>query len=626
MMNRETKLFIDSIKKKIKKYSIDITLKKALSFNSGSFVKTEYTNGVKEIVDPTIEWMLCKLSPYYFIDRYCWISFPGIGDVPFYLYYFQRNVLKDFLNFRKVIFLKVRQSGLSTLSSLYALWKANFHESEYIDVVSLKQLKAQAFVSKMDPTLKRLPTFLKTPIVKDNTQEIEWENGSTVISESQSENAGRSDSLSLLVLDEAAHYRSERMVRGIVAAAQPTLSRTGGQFIIISTPNRTSGSGSYYYEQVSQAQINPYDKETKLIVVDWWEVPDMDIIPGPKKGYNELLEKYIKLDYYNNPDVKKEANEFFEPIAENWRENDWLRKQHEDLGDVLYKQEILHRFIVSEQSVFNEEILNRFLAEIKDPVEKDKIGRMNFPNFWIWKKPIPNHRYILTVDVSTGTGKDSSAIEVFDVGEYEQVAEYKGMISTKSFGRAIKAIAKYYNEAFVVIECNSIGEAVFNEVYYHETEPYNNVYRQKKTKNGITRMTGWITDVKTRKLITNELIDWLTVDSLWEEVKIYSKRVYLEMTTWIWDGSKPIHDSNTHDDLLIALSLALYLRNKAINSGESFLINEEGNFIEYNSKDKAEEEKESDLYGIIGDFGEEEDNIIKERYGMSKEEYDWLVG
>ena len=105
MMNRETKLFIDSIKKKIKKYSIDITLKKALSFNSGSFVKTEYTNGVKEIVDPTIEWMLCKLSPYYFIDRYCWISFPGIGDVPFYLYYFQRNVLKDFLNFRKVIFL-----------------------------------------------------------------------------------------------------------------------------------------------------------------------------------------------------------------------------------------------------------------------------------------------------------------------------------------------------------------------------------------------------------------------------------------------------------------------------------------------------------------------------------------
>ena len=524
------------------------------------------------------------------------------------------------------MFLKSRQVGISTLASLYSLWRSNFYESEYIDIVSLKQLKAQTFVSKMQPTLKRLPLFLRTPINKDNTQEKEWDNGSVIVSESQSENAGRSDSLSLLILDEAAHYRSERMIRGIVAASQPTLSRTGGQYVIISTPNRTSGAGSYYYEQVSQLQIDPDNKEAKIIVVDWWEVPDIPGIEGPKKGYNDILEDFIRRDYYHNSDVRREANKFFEPIAENWRENEWLKKQHEDLGEVLYKQELLHRFIVSEQSVFNEEILNRFLAEVKEPIEKDKIGNMQFSKFWMWKRPIPNHRYILSVDVSTGTGKDSSAIEVMDVGEYEQVAEFKGMISTKNFGRAIKAVARYYNEAFVVIECNSIGEAVFNEVYYHETDPYNNVYRKKKSRNGIARMTGWETDVKTRKLITNELIDWLTVDSLWNEFKIYSKRIYLEMTTWIWDGSKPIHDTSAHDDTLIALSLAIYLRNKAVNTGESFLINEEGNFIEYNSKDKEEEkEKENDMYGIVGDFEEEEDSIIKERHGMSKEDYSWLI-
>ena len=102
--------------------------------------------------------------------------------------------------------LLVHNCGLSTLASLYCLWKANFNESESIDVISLKQAKAQSFVSKMDPTLKRLPEFLKTPIKAKNQQRISWENGSEITSESQSENAGRSDSLSLLVLDEAAHY------------------------------------------------------------------------------------------------------------------------------------------------------------------------------------------------------------------------------------------------------------------------------------------------------------------------------------------------------------------------------------------------------------------------------------
>ena len=107
------------------------------------------------------------------------------------------------------------------------------------------------------------------------------------------------------------------------------------------------------------------------------------------------------------------------------------------------------------------------------------------------------------------------------------------MMSTKMLGRFVKIIAKYYNEGFVIIECNSIGEAVFNEVYYHDTEPYINVYKQKKVKNGVTRMTGWITDVKSRKLITNEFIDWFSVDDLFDQLKVYSNRLYLEMTTWI---------------------------------------------------------------------------------------------
>ena len=630
-MNQKEKEFVESIENKIRYYKIGTSFDEAMDSAIDTFSETTYNDGLSETVDIGVERFLCSKSPGYFIDKYAWIDFPGVGIIPFKPYYFQKNILLDLLTYKKLVAEKVRQCGLSTLFALYCLWRLNFKESEDIDIVSLKQLKAQAFVAKMNSTLKYLPIFLKTRKIKDNEQVLEFENGSKIISESQSENAGRSDTLSLLVLDEAAHYRSEKQVRGIVAAAQPTLSRTNGQFIILSTPNRTSGPGAYYYEQVNQARLGA-EENAKLVSIDWWEVPDDSRVEGPQKGFNQILKSYVEKDYYYNEQVKQEARSFFFPVQENWRDNPWLKKQHDDLGEILFKQEVLHNFIVGGNAVFNEEVLKHMENRIKDPVEKNKLGTIRADNVWIWKKPEPNHRYIMGVDISSGTGAETSSFQVLDAANYEQVCEYKGMIATKNFGILVKNAASYYNQAFVVIECNGIGEAVFNEVYYHDTEPYNNVFKQKKTKNNITRMTGWITDTKTRKLVTNELIDWMSVESLWDEFKVYSKRVYLEMTTFIWDGAKPVHDSGATDDAILSLSLALFLRDKATTTGESFLINEKGEFVEYDpgkDNDGTIIDTKGKFDFVTSEDTENEannDDYYKKLYGCGKEEYKWLVG
>lgn len=625
-MNAKEQLFVKSIQEKIKNYSIKTTLKEAILKASKKFVDVQYNDGEIETVDTNIEWYLCSLSPYYFIDRYAWINFPGVGVIPFKLYYFQKEILKEINNYRRAVFLKSRQCGISTLFSLYCLWRCLFRESEYIDVVSLKQKKARDFVSKMDPTLQRLPLFLSVKIIVKNQNEIKWANSSQIVSEAASERSGRSDSLSLLILDEAAHYISDRLTRGIVGAANPTLSRTGGQMVMISTPNGISGSGSWFYEQVQQLQINGNSDERKLIEIDWYEVPDLPKIK-PHKGYNSVLDRYIKKDYYNKPEVRQEIKKLFEPVGLNWKANEWLKEQHADLQDILYKQEILHNFIVSGNQVFEEEILKKLENSIKEPIEKNKLGTAAFKGFWVWKKPIPGHRYIIGCDVSTGTGSDYSSLEVFDVGEYEQAAEYKGFISTPAFSRAIKRVARYYNEAYVVIECNGIGEAIFNGIYYDEEDPYNNLFKQKKTKNNITRMTGWITDTKTRKLITNELIDWLSVEELWSQIKVYSKRIWEEAITWIWEVNKPIHASTAHDDSLIALALAIYHRDKAMNTGESFLINEKGDLVEFDSSDKIDKDEIEENFDIIR-TGEQEDDgdFFKKKYNVSEEQYKWLIG
>lgn len=541
-LNEQEKLFIQSIKNKIKTHSIPTTIKDALSHALNQFILTEYSNGRTEMVDVGIEWYLCSLSPLYFIKNYAYIDLPGTGVIPFNLYYFQEESLKIATNTRKLIFLKTRQAGISTLFSLYCFWKGNFHESESIDVVSIKQKKAQQFVSKMITTYNRLPPFLKTQLKSKNSSGLSWINGSQIVSESASDKAGRGDSLSLLVLDEAAFYLSDRLTRGIVSAAQPTLTRTGGSMIVISTPNGTSGSGSYYYEQVNQMIINGNNNDEKLIEIDWYEVPD---IPGiePYKEFNEKLDNFIKKDYFNNPLIKNQMKKFFDPISKNWRENEWLKKQHDDLADILFKQEILHSFIVSDDQVFSEDILEKIQVQINNyPVLlENELNGVSVKGMLVWNLPVPKHRYILGVDVGKGTGKDFSSIQVMDVENYEQVAEYKGKISTKMFGRLVKKVAKYYNQAYIVIECNGIGEAVFNEVYYHDTEPYENVYKQSKTKNGRTIMTGWDTNVKTRQLMTNQLIDWFVVEELFDSMKIKSPRLYQELTTWVWSNGRPDH-------------------------------------------------------------------------------------
>lgn len=628
-LNKSEQQFVNSIKNKIKKYSIPITLKEAFNASINTMVYTIYKDDTIELVDAGIEMFLIRNSFAYFLNNYCRVDIPGAGTVPMNPYYFQSEFAKEINKYRKIVVDKSRQTGLSTISSFYAFWRAHFFPAEVIDVISLKQQKAQNFVKKFRSTMAALPRWMKTPIKNDNTTKIVWEftdgSQSEIVSEPQSDNAGRSDSLSLLVLDEVAHYRSENMVNAIISSAQPTLNKTGGQMFIVSTPNGTVGRGAYYYKQVVQAKHGK-DPNTKYLEVDWWEIPDDSILlpNAPKKGYNEILQQAIEEDYYHNLEIKKKYKEFFEPIAKTqWHENDWLKASRDDLGDMRYRQEVLHEFIISGNRVFTEEQIDELAKRVKPPKIKDTLGNKAVDGLWIWKEPIPSHRYLISCDIATGTGSDYSSIEVFDVDEYEQTAEYKNFVSTPNLSKLIKKIARWYNEGLVVIECNGVGEAVFNGVYYDDADSYTNIYKQKKSKNGVTRFTGWITDTKTRKLLANEFIDWMTVDTLLNTLKFYSERLLMEMSTWIWDGSgKAIHSDSSHDDSIIAFALALYLRNKATNSGQSFLITEDGSTVSFDRKDNNDTNEDlENSFSFVTAENETKKNVDQ----LTDEHYQWLI-
>ncbi len=190
------------------------------------------------------EYKKCALDPIYFMKKYCVIQHPIRGKIPFHLYQFQEDCLTDFKDNRFNIILKSRQLGLSTLSAGFILWKMIFNADYNALVIATKVTVAKNLVEKVRVMHDLLPIWLRdgsSASVEDNKLSLKLKNGSQVKAITSSPDAGRSEALSLLVIDEAAFIKN---IDEIWLAAQSTLS-TGGSAIVLSTPN---GVGNWFHK------------------------------------------------------------------------------------------------------------------------------------------------------------------------------------------------------------------------------------------------------------------------------------------------------------------------------------------------------------------------------------------
>src|SRR5210317_2610767 len=179
------------------------------------------------------EWVECAKDPVYFFKKYCYIQHPHRGKILFNLYPFQEDLMSSVNDNRFNVILKSRQLGISTLSAGYSLWLMLFHEDKNILVIATKQEVAKNLVTKVRYMHENLPSWLRGDTEEDNKLSLRLGNGSTIKATSASGDAGRSEALSMLIIDEAAFIKG---IDSIWASAQSTLS-TGGKAIVLSTPN-----------------------------------------------------------------------------------------------------------------------------------------------------------------------------------------------------------------------------------------------------------------------------------------------------------------------------------------------------------------------------------------------------
>ena len=469
---------------------------------------------LKEIIK--LEYQKCASDPIYFMKKYCMIQHPVRGKIPFHLFPFQESTLTQFHESRYNIILKSRQTGISTLTAGFSLWKMLFNQDFNVLVIATKQEVAKNLVTKVRFMHDNLPSWLKGQTEEDNKLSLRLKNGSQIKATSAAGDAGRSEALSLLVIDEAAFIDN---VEEIWTSAQSTLS-TGGGAIVLSTPN---GVGNWFHKVWLQGQAGEQWHPTEL---HWTVHPD--------------------------------------------RNQRWRDEQTKLLGEKGAAQECDCDFISSGYTVVEGSTLQWYQETyVKDPVEKRGFDG----NYWLWDYPNYSRDYVVVADVARGDSTDYSAFHVFDIETVEQVAEYKGKIETKQYGAFLASVASEWNNAMLVVENANIGWAVIQEIIDRQ---YQNLYYSYRELGYIDEdihlrkgwdlkrkddmVPGFTMSSRTRPLVISKLDTYMRERT----PIIHSKRLIDELFVFIWNGSRAEAQRGYNDDLVMSFSTGLWVRDTAL--------------------------------------------------------------
>ena len=351
------------------------------------------------------EYAKCSRDPIYFIQKYVKIVSLDKGLVPFELYDFQEEMVRTIHTNRFVIAKLPRQSGKSTTVTAYMLHYILFNQSVNVAILANKLSTARELLSRLKLAYEYLPKWLQQGVLEWNKGSIQLENGSKVLASATSSSAVRGGSYNMIFLDEFA-YVPQNVAEEFFSSVYPTIS--SGQetkVFIVSTPHGMN----LYYKLWTDAtnQRNSYIP----IDVHWSDVPGRD---------------------------------------EKWKEETIANTSEEQ-----FRTEFECDFVGSVHTLISPSKLKTLAYA--DPVFKNGEG------FKVYAKPEEKHVYVITVDVSRGTGQDYSAFSVVDISSapYKLVATFRNnTMSPMVFPNAVHVAAKQYNNAHVLVEINDMGGQV----------------------------------------------------------------------------------------------------------------------------------------------------------------------
>ena len=463
-------------------------------------VELSYTEEqVKEIIK-------CTEDPVYFIKKYVRIVNVDLGLIPFDMWDFQEKMVQDFHENRFCICKMPRQVGKTTTTVGYMLWCVLFQDDYVVGILANKGSLARDILSKIQKAYEYLPLWLQQGIIVWNKGNIELENGSKIFAYATSAAGVRGGSFNLIFLDEFA-FVPHNMATEFFTSTYPVISSgKTSKVIIVSTPN---GLNLFY------------------------------------KMWTDAIEK----------------RSTYKPIEIHWsqvpgRDQAWKEETIKNTSEEQFRQEFETEFIGSSATLISGTKL-RSLA-FHEPIHQEE-------GLDIYEQPVQGRLYIATVDCAEGVGQDYSSINIIDVSEtpYKQVAKYRNnKLPLLFFPTIIYSLAKKYNEAYVLIETNNIGQQVVDILHY-DLE-YENVYKLEhhhikgqSISGGFKRSTSF--GIKTTKTVKK--IGCANLKTLIEndKLKIMDFDTIAEMNTFVRIRDSYAAEEGNHDDLVMGLVLFSWL-------------------------------------------------------------------
>jgi hypothetical protein len=452
------------------------------------------------------EYVRCKSDPIHFISEYIKIISVDEGLVDFDLRDYQKNMVQSFHDKRFVICKMARQSGKSTTIIAYLLHYALFNENVSIAVLANKKSTALELLSRLQLAYENLPKWLQQGVIVWNKGNIELENGSKILASSTSGSAIRGGSFNIIFLDEFAHI-PQNISEQFFSSVYPTI--TSGQttkVLVVSTPN---GMNLFYKMWVDATEGN---NDYIPISVHWSQVPD--------------------------------------------RDDKWKKDTIRNTSERQFQQEFECSFLGSSNTLISAEKL--IAMPFKKPVYQ-------YEGLDVYQEPIINHTYVIVCDVSRGVELDYSAFSIFDVTQqpYRQIGKYrKNDISPMLYPNIIFTTARKYNEAFVLVEVNDIGQQVA-DILYHDMEYENMMMVTMHGRNGQQIGGGFSKNVSMGIRTTKQVkrIGCATLKDLIERdnLLIDDFDTISELTTFIAKNTSYEADDGCHDDLVMTMVLFSWL-------------------------------------------------------------------
>ena len=369
--------------------------------------------------EQVIETAKCADDPVYFIRNYVKIVNVDHGLIPFDMWDFQEDMVRTFHENRFTIAKMPRQVGKTTTTVGYMLWAAIFNEEYTIGILANKGQLARDILGRIQKAYEYLPQWLQQGIMTWNKGSLELENGSKIFAYATSAGGVRGGTYNLIFLDEFAFVPHNMAVEFFTSTYPVISSGQTSKVIIVSTPNGLN----LFYKMWTDA----IEKRStyKTVEVHWSMVPGRDAL--------------------------------------------WKEETIRNTSEEQFRQEFETEFIGSSATLISGTKL-RSLA-FHDPL-------YTLDDLAVFDEPIPGRIYIATVDCSEGVEQDYSTINVIDATEapYKQVARYRSnKIPLLFLPTVIYSVGKKYNEAFVLIETNNIGQQVVDILHY-DLE-YENIYK-----------------------------------------------------------------------------------------------------------------------------------------------------